>query len=400
MVTVKFALYLALSACCLAACGPVEERHERSKHDKPRERLSSVSYVAFMDSLHKKIKPFWLPKTSSGKNGAVMFSLNRRGDLSDLKISRSSGDQDFDKDMLATINLAVPMPTLPVGAPHTVPVEFTFNHDVYLYLMKGAPAEIKQAIEKIDRSLAAAKAETQGGLYFERGKLWLQIDEKEKALADFSKAIASGKSDVEILTARAKANHALGYYQECLNDCAQILKLDSRNSDIYVLQSDAYLNSGKITEAFAAANQAIIIAPQQPDGYTARAYAYNLSGDYKKAIADCNLALDRDKQCTAAYAYRGDAEEELKMYERALSDYDKTIELSPLDAGALLRRAELQNQIGHFHKAIIDCTDAIRLDPDNGEAYFYRSYANSQLSLAAQAKNDQDKAESLGFIGQ
>ncbi len=400
MVIVKSVLCLALTFCCLSACGPAVERHARPKHDKPRERFSSVGYVTFMDSLHRKIRPFWLPKTSTGKSGAVIFSLNRRGDISNLKIAKSSGDPDFDKDMLATINLAVPLPALPVGAPQTVPVEFTFNHDVYLHLMKGAPAEIKQAIEKVDSSLATANTEKQGELYFERGKLWLRIDEKKKALADFSKAIASGKSDVEVLTARAKANNALGYYQECLNDCAQILKLDSRNSHIYVLQSDAYLNSGKISEAFAAANQAIAIAPQQPDGYTARAYAYNLTGDYKKAIVDCNLALDRDKLCTAAYAYRGDAEEELKMYKQALNDYDKTIELSPRDAGALLRRAELQNQIGQFHRAIIDCTDAIRLDPDNGEAYFYRSHANSQLSLTAQAKSDQDKAESLGFIGQ
>ena len=83
-----------------------------------------------------------------------------------------------------------------------------------------------------------------------------------------------------------------------------------------------------------------------------------------------------------------------------MKDYNKNIELSPLDASALLRRAELHNQMAQFHRAIIDCTDAIKLDADNGEAYFYRSYANDQLSLSAQAKKDKDRAEALGFVGQ
>ncbi len=397
MVTVKFAVFLALSVFCLAACGQAEER---PKHEKPRERLSSMNYVLFMDKLHQKVKPFWLPKTNSGKSGSVIFSLNRRGDVSDLKIARSSSDNGFDKDMLATINLAVPLPSLPVGAPQTVQMEFTFNQDVHQYLIKGAPAEVKLAIQKIDKRIAAAGPKKLGELYFERGKLWLQIEEKEKAVADFAAAITAGNTGLEVLTAKAKANNSLGYYKECLDDCAQILKSGGQHCDIYVLQSDAYLNSGKIKEAFAVANQAIALAPQSADGYTARAYAYNLTGDYKKAIADCNLALERDNKCIAAYAYRGDAEEELKMYDQALGDYGKTIELSPLDVGALLRRAELYNQIGQFHRAIVDCTDAIKLDGDNGEAYFYRSYANTQLSLNAQAKNDQDKAEALGFIGQ
>lgn len=398
--SLALALIILSSAAGLTSCNQAEQATEsKERKEKPKEprKISAVSFVSFMGRLHRRIKAHWLPKTDTGESGTVSFTANKDGSIADLKILTSSGNKPFDDAMLATIKAALPFPPLPSGAPSTIPIEFTFDHQVFNHLSKDEPEEVKKIIDKLTADI---EFKPTADLYFERAKHRLQLDEKLKAADDLTAAIAQGRNDVATLTLKAQTESSIGNYKECLESCDAILKIDDKNLEAYVLSSDAHLNSGHLDEAFEAANRGIKAAPKHPDGYTARAYAYNLSFKYKKAIADCDSAIALDPQCQAAYAYRGDAEEELKLYDQAMKDYNKNIELSPLDASALLRRAELYNQMAQFHRAIIDCTDAIKLDPDNGEAYFYRSYANDQLSLSAQAKKDKDRAEALGFVGQ
>lgn len=398
-----FRLACTLAILCgvsLTACNQAEEsveKKERKERPKEVRKISAVSFVTYMGRLHRRIKAHWLPKTDTGESGCLSFTAHKDGSITDLKILTNGKTKAFDDAMLATVKAALPFPPLPSGAPDTIPIEFTFNHNVFNHLSKDEPEEIKKVIDKLTADI---EFKPTAELYFERAKHWLHLDEKLKALADLNAAVAAGRNDKQTLTLKAQTESSLGDYGQCLASCDAILKLDSNNLEAYVLASDAHLNLGHLDEAFEAADRAIKAAPKHPDGYTARAYAYNLAFKYKKAIADCDTAIALDPQCQAAYAYKGDAEEELKLYEQAMKDYTKNIELSPLDASALLRRAELHNQMAHFHRAIIDCTDAIKLDADNGEAYFYRSYANDQLSLSAQAKKDKDRAEALGFVGQ
>ena len=393
-------LVILSSAAGLTSCNQAEqtpEGNERKEKPKETRKISAVSFVSYMARLHHRIKAHWLPKTDTGASGTVSFTANKDGSIADLKILTSAGNEPFDEAMLATINAAQPFPPLPTGAPNAIPIEFTFDHQVFNHLSKDEPEEVKKSIDKLTADI---EFKPTADLYFERAKHWLQLDEKLKATADLAAAIAAGRNDVPTLTLKAQTESLIGNYKECLESCEAILKIDDKNLEACVLASDAHLNNGSLDRAFEAANRGINVSPKHPDGYTARAYAYNLSFKYKKAMADCDTAIALDPQCQAAYAYRGDAEEELKLYDQAMKDYNKNIELSPLDPSALLRRAELHNQMAQFHRAIIDCTDAIKLDPDNGEAYFYRSYANEQLSLSAQAKKDKDRAEALGFIGQ
>ena len=393
---------LGSTACltiALSGCNQAEESAEKKeKRERPKEskKLSAVSFVNYMGRLHHRIKAHWLPKTDKGESGCVSFTAHKDGTISDLKVLKSA-NKTFDDAMLATVNAALPFPPLPPSAPDTIPIEFTFDHRVFNHLSKDEPEEIKNAIDKLSKDI---EFKPTADLYFERAKLWLHIDDKIKAQEDLTAAVAAGRNDVPTLVLKAQTESSLSNYKDCLATCDAILKLDNQNLEAYVLASDAHLNIGHLDEAFEAADRAIKAAPSHPDGFTARAYAYNLSFKYKKAISDCDAAIALDPLCQAAYAYKGDAEEELKLYDQAMKDYNKNIDLSPLDPSALLRRAELHNQMAHFHRAIIDCTDAIKLDPDNGEAYFYRSYANEQLSLAAQAKKDKDRAEALGFVGQ
>lgn len=394
------ALALPLSLV-LTGCNESEVAHEEKK-ERPRQskRISPVSFLTYMNRLHYKIKEHWLPRVESGASGSVMFTASRAGEVTDLKVFRSSGDKAFDKAMLDTINAAAPLPALPHGAPETIPVEFTFDKRVFNQLMKDEPEEIQKALEKLTSRIASASAIEAPDLHLKRAQLWLQLDEKVRAGEDLDAAVAGGKSDLATLLEKAKINSLLENHKECLTDCENILALDPVNVEAHVLASDAHLNLGDLAAAMEAANKAIELAPKHPDGYTARAYVYNLSFKYKRAIEDCDTALTLDPKCLAAYAYRGDAEEELKLYSQALKDYSTNIDLSPLDADALLRRAELYNQTGQFHKAIVDCTDAIKIDSQNGEAYHYRSYANEQLSFTNQAQRDKSKAEALGFVVQ
>lgn len=85
----------------------------------------------YMADLQRRIKRAWFPpKDGESKKVKVVFKIHTNGELSNLKISQSSGMALADQAALKAIENAAPFRKLPSGSPENVDVEFTFDYNV------------------------------------------------------------------------------------------------------------------------------------------------------------------------------------------------------------------------------------------------------------------------------
>jgi len=84
-----------------------------------------------MSDLQRRIKRCWYPPTGpETKRVKVIFALSRNGELSNLRIIRTSGINMADNAALKAVENAAPFRPLPPGAPSSVDIEFTFDYNV------------------------------------------------------------------------------------------------------------------------------------------------------------------------------------------------------------------------------------------------------------------------------
>ncbi len=93
---------------------------------------SAVDFGPYMTNTQVKIKRAWSPKRSSSSHHAVvMFSVDKDGNVSKVRLEKCSGSVDGDKAALAAVQKASPLDNLPQGAPANVDISFTFDYNVF-----------------------------------------------------------------------------------------------------------------------------------------------------------------------------------------------------------------------------------------------------------------------------
>lgn len=91
-----------------------------------------VDFGPFMADMQVKIKKAWYPSTSHrSKHAEVFFAVNNKGEVSKLRIERSSGSAECDRSALDAVENAAPYHAFPEGAPDSVDIKFTFDYNVF-----------------------------------------------------------------------------------------------------------------------------------------------------------------------------------------------------------------------------------------------------------------------------
>lgn len=89
-------------------------------------------FSEYMADLQRRIKRAWFPvKEHETRKVKVMFKVHTNGELSNLRISQSSGFALSDQAALQAVNTAAPFKHLPQNAPENVDIEFTFDYNVF-----------------------------------------------------------------------------------------------------------------------------------------------------------------------------------------------------------------------------------------------------------------------------
>jgi TonB family protein len=93
---------------------------------------ADVDFGPYMADLQRRIKKHWFPpKGNESKKVVVVFKVHSGGELSALRLDRSSGVAIADNAALKAVEDAAPFRPLPAGAPDSVDIQFTFDYNVF-----------------------------------------------------------------------------------------------------------------------------------------------------------------------------------------------------------------------------------------------------------------------------
>ena len=308
--------------------------------------------------------------------------------------------------ILATSVMACAKPT-PVPAPTPAPPP-----PVMTPAPTSAPVPTQQAPTP---TLTQPPTLDESKVHFEQGNIYLNQEQWDKAIAEYTKSIELNPVFANAYAKRALASLLEQEYNQtmdCLGKAAiqdaekafelnPAVELDKRLARAYVFQGDCYHFNMDYEESLIYYTKALELDPsiscRRPIDVYGELINDSLTyGEYDKAIEYANKAIELNtgysdyyyRQLAEAYYGRGDYYHEYghDYADDAIADYTKAIELDPTNAKYYLSRANtygtlafshyawgrVPEQVDCYNKAIADYTKAIELNPDAGGAYFGR----------------------------
>jgi TonB family protein len=104
--------------------------------DGPGEGIDAaqdVDFGPYMAELQRRVKRNWIPPEQGNSRRSVLrFSISRNGEISNLKVGKSSGNPDSDAAAMDAVRRAAPFRTLPAGYKgRNIDIQFTFDINVF-----------------------------------------------------------------------------------------------------------------------------------------------------------------------------------------------------------------------------------------------------------------------------
>lgn len=148
-------------------------------------------------------------------------------------------------------------------------------------------------------------------------------------------------------------------------------------------------------------SRAIEVSPNWSVPYSARASWYVDVANYQAALQDYTRAIQLLPEGSTfsestLLVDRGLVYENLQQYNEAINDYDEAIRIHPLFMNPYRARGRAYSIVGNYTLAISDFDHVIQSFPD-GSLYADRGLAYYRLGNNAQALEDWNQAESLGY---
>jgi tetratricopeptide (TPR) repeat protein len=194
------------------------------------------------------------------------------------------------------------------------------------------------------------------------GKYYQTIDQKEKAMENFTKAINYAK------------NPAVSY--------------NSRGKMLF--------DFGKVDLALADFEAAIAAGTTIGEIYINRGSAYARTEQYEKALADFNKGIELDPDYENGYLMRSLLYFTIQNYDAALKDHDKVLQMNPNNADVWYESGLTLNTLNRPAEALIRLNKAIEMKSGMGQFYAERARVHQKLGDEASAQADAQRASELG----
>ncbi|MEO5926914.1 MAG: tetratricopeptide repeat protein [Bryobacteraceae bacterium] len=144
------------------------------------------------------------------------------------------------------------------------------------------------AVTKLSASIAIAES---ADAYLERGNAYQNLQQPDKALADWGRAIQLDSGLAAAYTARATHFRLAGDYAKALPDLDQSIRLDP-TVDAYFQRGQVYVQLGEFKRAIEDYDRSILERREAPYVYLARSIAKRALGDEEGYRQDQQRAAD------------------------------------------------------------------------------------------------------------
>jgi tetratricopeptide (TPR) repeat protein len=240
--------------------------------------------------------------------------------------------------------------------------------DVYLLLTR-LHAELpggdeKIAKESIDQAvkLLADKPKQQAAAYILRGKLVQGLDAK---LENFDAACRIDPNNVEALQFRAIIYLQKDETDKAMADFTKVIDKDPGNSQMIGLVVSVLAEKKKFDEALKYADKLIEHKPDEAAGYRIKGSLLFFKDEDKAALEQLNKALEKDPQDADSLLLRAQVYSSLKENDKAKADIEKAMRINPESENGILMRSVLAAQQKRFAEAIADIKLLLQIDPTN-----------------------------------
>jgi tetratricopeptide (TPR) repeat protein len=194
------------------------------------------------------------------------------------------------------------------------------------------------------------------------------------------------------LFACALCDFVLGKYPQTVQACTEIIKLNGKIIQPWILRAYANLSLKQVEAARADIEKAISLAPDSDDGYTALANLNFLNGSYVQSIDELSQKLKVSPHSVAILVARGRVFADLNKQPEALADFTRALELNSKQPEVFTARAETYQAMQNWNAAISDFSKAISLEPRCPiEACKGRAACYCEQHLYQKAIDDLDK---------
>jgi regulator of sirC expression with transglutaminase-like and TPR domain len=149
-----------------------------------------------------------------------------------------------------------------------------------------------------------SKRDVLAGLLVNRGRLFDDQGDYQRALADYNASIALYPNNPTAYNNRGSIYAIQGRNDEALMDFGMALSLDPNYSKAYCGRGNVLLGTGEWGEALTNINEALRLNPRQADAYNSRGLVALQQQQYETALRDFSEALKLNKGYAEGYFNR------------------------------------------------------------------------------------------------
>ena len=201
--------------------------------------------------------------------------------------------------------------------------------------------------------------------YQARGRIWIEKEDWEHALADLNAAIRLAPDDARNHHLRALVLFQKKQFGPAIAGFSEAIRLDPGFAAAYRDRGLAWDARRFFDNAFDDLSEAIRLDPENIALVMTRAKVCATRGRHTQAMADYAWVLQRRPTDPTVYIARGEALLLDLQSEAAIAEYTKALEVDPKATQALILRAKAWNRHFQYGRAIDDYAEAIRRAPDD-----------------------------------
>lgn len=217
-------------------------------------------------------------------------------------------------------------------------------------------------------------------LYYQRGQLYWQQKENEKALNDFYKMTSYDSTKpmyYEVLASFFVDNMNIERGIQALD---YAIKLDPYNAKYHVMQGKYSLYIKKYQDAINHLNNALKRDVHNPEAYLYKAYVYMESKNIDKAISNLITASEQDPTWDAPYELLGQIYAD-KKDDLCLKYFDNAANANSKNSSALNQKAFYLKEKGKVKEAEEIYQNIVNKFPQNADAIYNLGVINYEAKL-------------------
>jgi tetratricopeptide (TPR) repeat protein len=221
-------------------------------------------------------------------------------------------------------------------------------------------------------------------IYFQRGKLYWQNYENERALNDFYKMVSFDSTKPIYYETLAEFFVQNGNVERGIDALDYAIKLDPENARYHVMQGKYSLILKRYQDAINHLNNGLKRDVFYPEAYFFKGLVYKESNQTDKAISNLTTATEQDPTWDAPFEILGDIYAD-KKDNLCLKYYDNAVKANSKNTSAILQKAYFLRSIGKLKEAEAIYENLVLQSPQNADAIY-------NLGVIAYDQKQYDKA--------